>query len=116
MNGVRKLNSVIKTVEVKDVVTAPASQPLNKHDIVFVGDRVAIVYEKIDDKEVSICVDTQSEFVTSHYDKSKLPTKIGEKIYIDKSDGKLTKESAGNKLVGYYWGLEGSQVVFSLAG
>ena len=94
MTGEHRLNSVIKTVKLSDT-TIPTGQDLDKHGIVFVGD-------------------TQREFITDLFDSSALP-KIGGKIYIGASDGKLTKTESGNKLVGYYWGEVGSHIAFSLA-
>ena len=113
MVGEHRLNSVIKTVKISDI-TVPAGQSLDGHGIVFVGDRVGVVYDKINGTQVSINFDTQREFITDLFDGSALP-KIGGKIYIGVSDGKLTKTESGNKLVGYYWGEIGSYIAFSLA-
>lgn len=113
MTGEHRLNSVIKTVKISDV-TVPTGQNLNAHGIVFVGDRAGVAYDKINDAQVSVNFDTQREFTTDLFDSSNLP-KIGGKIYIGASDGKLTKVDAGNKLVGYYWGEVGSHIAFSLA-
>lgn len=113
MVGEHRLNSVIKTVKISDI-TVPAGQSLDGHGIVFVGDRVGVVYDKINDTQVSVNFDTQREFITDLFDSSALP-KIGGKIYIGASDGKLTKTESGNKLVGYYWGEIGSHIAFSLA-
>ena len=101
MVGEHRLNSVIKTVKVSDI-TVPTGQRLDEHGIVFVGDRVGVVYDKINGTQVSVNFDTQREFITDLFDSSALP-KIGGKIYIGASDGKLTKTESGNKLVFYFW-------------
>ncbi len=113
MIGERKLNSVIKTVEVSDV-TIPAGQSLDEHGIVFVGDRAGVVYDKINGELVSVNFDTQREFVTNHFDEANLPA-VGGKIYVGAADGKLTKTESGNKLAGFYWGKIGGAITFSLA-
>ena len=113
MVGEHRLKSVIKTVKISDI-TVPAGQSLDGHGIVFVGDRVGVVYDKINGTQVSVNFDTQREFITDLFDSSALP-EIGGKIYIGISDGKLTKTESGNKLVGYYWGEIGSHIAFSLA-
>lgn len=113
MVGEHRLKSVIKTVKISDI-TVPAGQSLDGHGIVFVGDRVGVVYDKINGTQVSVNFDTQREFITDLFDSSALP-KIGGKIYIGISDGKLTETESGNKLVGYYWGEIGSHIAFSLA-
>ena len=113
MVGEHRLKSVIKTVKISDI-TVPAGQSLDGHGIVFVGDRVGVVYDKINGTQVSVNFDTQREFITDLFDGSALP-KIGGKIYIGASDGKLTKTESDNKLVGYYWGEIGSHIAFSLA-
>lgn len=108
-----KVRSTIKAVPVS-AVTVPAGHALDKHGIVFVGDRAGIAFDKFSDSEVSVNFDTETDFITTHFDEAALP-KIGEKIYVAVSDGKLTKTASGNKLVGYYWGKLDNSVVFSLA-
>ena len=107
-----KVKSTIKAVPVS-AVTVPAGHALDKHGIVFVGDRAGIAFDKFSDSELSFNFDTETDFITTHFYESALP-KIGEKIYVAASDGKLTKTASGNKLVGYYWGTMGGAALFSL--
>lgn len=107
-----KKASVIKTVLIADADVF-TGHPLNKNGIVKVGERAGIVMEKIDDKCILVCFDTNRDFVTDLFDESALP-KVGEKIYLQKSDGKLTKNNSGTVFIGYYWGKKGKGVVFSL--
>ena len=108
-----KVKSSIKAVPVS-AVTVPAGHALDKHGIVFVGDRAGVAFDAFSDTEVSVNFDTETDFITTQFDEAALP-KIGEKIYVAASDGKLTKTATGNKLVGYYWGKAGHSIVFSLA-
>ena len=107
-----KLRSTIKTVPVS-AVTVPTGHALDKHGIVFVGDRAGIAFDKISDTEVSVNFDTETDFSTTLFDETSLPN-VGEKIYVTAANGKLTKTSAGNKPVGFYWGKSGNSVIFSL--
>ncbi|MEL3905565.1 MAG: DUF2190 family protein [Treponema sp.] len=113
MTGEYKLLSTTKTIAISDI-TVPAGQSLDKHGIVFVGDRVGVVMEKVDDANATVCFDTQRDWTSDTFDEGNLP-KIGEKIYLQASDGKLTKTSSGNKLVGYFWKRMGTVVIFSVA-
>ena len=108
-----KVKSTIKAVPVL-AVTVPAGHALDKHGIVFVGDRAGVVLQKETGDQVTVSFDTQREWTTESYDSANLP-KIGEKVYLGASDGKLTKTDSGNRLVGYYWGELGSHIAFSLA-
>ena len=107
-----KLRSTIKTVPVS-AVTVPTGHALDKHGIVFVGDRAGIAFDKISDTEVSVNFDTTTDFSTTLFDEAALP-KVGETIYVATADGKLTKTATNNKLVGFYWGKSGGSVIFSL--
>lgn len=107
-----KLRSTTKTVPIS-AVTVPNGHALDKHGIVFVGDKAGVVFDKISDTEVSVNFDTTTDFTTTLFDEGTLPN-VGGKVYVNTADGKLTKTAASNKLVGFYWGKSGNSVVFSL--
>ena len=114
MTGEHRLLSVNKTVAIADVtIPAGGAQTLDNHGIVFVGDRAGVVLQKEAGNQATVSFDTQREWTTESYDSANLP-KIGEKVYLGASDGKLTKTASGNKLVGYYWGTIGGAALFSL--
>ncbi|MGP1530057.1 MAG: hypothetical protein ACTTI3_06930 [Treponema sp.] len=112
MTGEYKLVSHTKTIKITDA-TPITGQELDKHGIVLVGHRMGVVMDKPNETEMVVCFDTQRDFTTKSFTESDLP-KVGEKLYIKTSDGKLTKEEGGNKLVGYYWGQIGGAAIFSL--
>ncbi len=112
MTSTYKLNSTVKTIAIADVTTV-TGQPLDKHGIVFVGDRCGVVVEKLSDTEITVDFDSQKDFTCRLYDPSNLP-KAGQKLYIDTSNGKLTKNSSGTKFVGFFWKEMGGAVIFSL--
>lgn len=114
MTGEHRLLSVNKTVAISDVtIPAGGAQTLDNHGIVFVGDRAGVVLQKETGNQVTVSFDTQREWTTESYDSANLP-KIGEKVYLGASGGKLTKTDSGNRLVGYYWGCVGGAALFSL--
>ncbi|QEJ97954.1 capsid cement protein [Treponema phagedenis] len=110
MVGEYKLRSTVKAVKITDV-EVPAGQKLEAHGIVFIGEKVGVVVDKIDDKTITVNIDTQREFTTDTFDEANLP-KVGEKLFLD-ATGKLTKTS-GDKWVGYFWSKLNNQIAFSL--
>ena len=114
MTGEYKLLSTTKTIAISQI-TVPAVQSLDKHGIVFVGSRAGVVMEKVDDKNATVCFDTQRAWTSDMFDEGNLPD-TGKKIYLQASDGKLTKVESGNTLVGYFWEKMGEVIIFSLHG
>lgn len=112
MTGEYKRLSHTKTIKIADA-TPITGQELDKHGIVLVGHRMGVVMDKLNETEIIVCFDPQRDFTTKSFDESDLP-KVGERLYIKPSDGKLTKTESGNGLVGYYWGQIGGAAIFSL--
>lgn len=107
-----KKNSIAKTVKISEV-SSVTGQTIEDHGIVFVGDRVGVAFDKVDDKNVTVYFGADLDFATSDFVEGSLPA-IGGKLYLN-AEGKLEKTTS-EKFVGYYWGmLETGGIVFSLA-
>ena len=73
---------------------------------------VATEYDE-DDECFIVTYDKNKTFASTFFDDAKLPSKIGEPLYID-SAGKLTKEKASNLFVGEFVGKIADCVLFRL--